>query len=101
MEKVVLEAKENGILLEVNNSSLNPNRNKKHAWEYNRELLRLCKKYELMVILGSDAHISYDVARYDLVFKLLEEEEFPDALVINDKPELFREILKRNRARVS
>ena len=89
------------MLLEVNNSSLNPNRGKKNAWEYNRKLLRLCKKYELMVILGSDAHISYDVARYDFVFKLLEEEEFPDALVINDKPELFREILKRNRARVS
>jgi putative hydrolase len=54
-----------------------------------------------MVILGSDAHISYDVAKYDLVFKLLEEDSFPDALVINDKPDLFREILKRNRARVS
>lgn len=99
LEKIVLEAKEHGILLEVNNSSLNPNRNKEHAWEYNREFLRLCKKYELMVILGSDAHISYDVAKYDLVFKLLEEENFPDALVINDKPDLFRETLIRNRAR--
>lgn len=101
LEKVVLEAKERGVLLEVNNSSLNPYRGKVHAWEYNRQLLRLCKKYELMVILGSDAHISYDVARYDNVFKLLEEEEFPTELIINDKPNLFREILKRNRSRES
>lgn len=100
LEQIVLAAKEHGMLLEVNNSSLNPHRKKVNAWTYNRELVRLCKKYELMVILGSDAHISYDVANYDYIFQLLEEEEFPTDLIINDKPDLFRSILKRNRERV-
>ena len=99
LEKVVLEAKERGMLLEINNSSLNPNRGKEHAWKYNRELVRLCKKYELMVILGRDAHISYDVAKYNYVFQLLEEEGFSTDLIINDKPDLFREILRKNRVR--
>ncbi len=93
-EEVVLAAKRNHILLEVNNSSLNPNRGKVKAWHNNRELVRLCKKHQLMVIMGSDAHISYDVANYNYVFQLFREEGMPDELVINDKPELFLDFLK-------
>ena len=49
-----------------------------------------------MVIMGSDAHISFDVARYDHIYRLLQEVEFPEALLINDKPDLFWQRLKRN-----
>lgn len=94
-EPIVKAAKENHILLEINNSSLNPFREMPKAWDYNRQLVRLCKKYELMVIMGSDAHISYDVANYQFVTKLLAEENFPEQLVINDKPDLFLKFLKR------
>ncbi len=95
LEPIVQAAKENRILLEINNSSLNPNRGKAHAWDKNRELVRLCKKYELMVIMGSDAHISFDVANYNYVYQLLEEENFPMSLVVNDKPDLFLKHLQR------
>ncbi len=95
LEPIVQAAKENRILLEINNSSLNPNRGKAHAWDKNRELVRLCKKYELMVIMGSDAHISFDVANYNYVYQLLEEEKFPMSLVVNDKPDLFLKHLQR------
>jgi putative hydrolase len=57
------------------------------------EILRLCKKYEVPVILGSDAHISYSVADYDYIWPLLAETEFPEALVMNDKPEEFLKYL--------
>lgn len=95
MEKIVLAAKSNRILLEINNSSLNPNRGKTLAWEKNRELIRLCKKHQLMVILGSDAHISYDIANYKFIHNLLQEEDMPEELIINDKPELFLNHLNR------
>ena len=64
-EPIVLAAKEHHTLLEINNSSLKPTRNKPNARENNLSILRLCKRYEVPVILGSDAHISFDIARYD------------------------------------
>ncbi|MBO7506557.1 MAG: phosphatase [Paludibacteraceae bacterium] len=95
-ERLVQTAKETRAMLEINNSSLSPSRGKEKAWECHRQLLTLCKKYELMVIMGSDAHISFDVARYDHIYRLLQEVEFPEALLINDKPDLFWQRLKRN-----
>lgn len=94
-ERLVVAAKQTRTLLEINNSSLSPSRGKEHAWDCHREMIRLCKKYELMVIMGSDAHISFDVARYDHVYRLIHEEEFPEALIINDKPDLFWKRLQR------
>lgn len=94
-EPVVLASKESGTLLEINNSSLNPVRKKSVARENNLEILRLCKKYDLPVILGSDAHISFDIACYDRLYDLLGETEFPEALIMNDKAEAFKARLKR------
>lgn len=95
LDVIVQEARCNHILLEVNNSSLNPNRGKKKAWGNNRQMLNLCMKYGVKVIMGSDAHISYDVANYKYVFQLMEEVGFPAELVVNDKPEFFMEFLKQ------
>ena len=61
-EPIVLASKEHHTLLEINNSSLNPVRKKLTARDNNLTILRLCKKYEVPVILGSDAHISFDIA---------------------------------------
>jgi putative hydrolase len=94
-ERLVQTAKETRAMLEINNSSLSPSRGKEKAWECHKQLLTLCKKYELMVIMGSDAHISFDVARYDHIYRLLQEVEFPEALLINDKPDLFWQRLQR------
>jgi putative hydrolase len=96
LEEIVIAAKNNRILLEINNSSLNPNRGKLLAWENNKNLIKLCKKHQLKVILGSDAHIAYDIANYKHIFKLFEEENLPDELIINDKPELFWEYIKHD-----
>lgn len=82
-EPIVLAAKTTRTLLEINNSSLNPIRHKLVARENNLTLLKLCKKYEVPVILGSDAHISFDVANYTFVYELLNEVEFPDSLIVN------------------
>lgn len=88
-EPIVLAAKETRTLLEINNSSLNPRRNKETATRNNLEILRLCKKYNVPVILSSDAHISYSIADYSFIWPLLQETEFPDELVINYSPDRF------------
>ncbi len=88
-EPIVLAAKESKTLLEINNSSLNPRRNKESALKNNLEILRLCKKYKVPVVLGSDAHISYSIGDFGFIWPLLQETEFPDKLIMNYEPERF------------
>lgn len=82
-EPIVLAAKETGTLLEINNSSLNPTRNKETALRNNIEILRLCKRYEVPVVLSSDAHISFAIADYSFIWPLLRATDFPDQLILN------------------
>ncbi len=75
-EPIVLAAKEHHTLLEINNSSLKPCRGKVDARSNNLEILKLCRRYDVPVILGSDAHISFDIATYDYALELVNETEF-------------------------
>lgn len=90
-EPIVLAAKETQTLLEINSSSLIPSRGKLMAHDNNVEILRLCKRYEVPVILGSDAHFSSQIGDYQYALPLLGETDFPEALVMNDKPDWFLE----------
>ena len=92
-EPLVLAAKESHTLLEVNNHSLAPQRHKTVARDNNLEILRLCKKHSVPTILGSDAHISFQIADYERLRPLLAETEFPDELIMNYWPERFFEYL--------
>ncbi len=92
-EPIVLAAKEHRTLLEINNSSLKPIRKKLSAKDNNIEILKLCKRYEVPVILGSDAHISFDIANYEYIPPLLNETEFPDSLIINTSIDQFKSYL--------
>ncbi len=92
-EPLVLASKEHHTLLEINNSSLKPIRNKQEARDNNLTILRLCKKYETPLILGSDAHISFDIARYDYLYELLQLTEFPEGLIMNNSVERFKAYL--------
>lgn len=92
-EPIVKAAKESRTLLEINNSSLNPVRHKESAKANNLEILRLCKLYDTPVILGSDAHITFDIANYEFIPPLLAETEFPESLIINTSVKRFREYL--------
>ena len=86
---IVLAAKESHTLLEINNSSLNPVRHKETARANNLEILRLCRRYEVPVVLGSDAHIAFAIADYGFILPLLAETAFPEELILNDKPREF------------
>lgn len=95
-EPIVQAAKEHHTLLEINNSSLRPRRHKVEARPNNLEILRLCKQYEVPVILGSDAHISFDIATYNFAMELVNEAEFPEELIINTDVKKFKEYLNMN-----
>lgn len=88
-EQLVLAARDAHTLLEINNHSLAPQRKKTVARENNLELLRLHKKYDVPVILGSDAHVDAQIADYSRLYPLLEEVSFPDELILNYSSERF------------
>lgn len=90
-EKVILKAKENNTLLEINNSSLRTNSFRVGAIENAKVLLNLCKKHDVKVILGSDAHIYYQVGNFENCTKILEEVNFPGNLVVNFNEEYIKE----------
>ena len=91
-EKVVKKAKETNTLLEINNSSLRPNSFRVGATQNAQELLSLCKKYNVKVILGSDAHIYYQVGAFENCERILKEVDFPGNLVVNYSEEYIKEI---------
>ena len=82
-EAVVKKAAEKNILLEVNNTSLNPTSSRKGADKNYAEMFEYCKKYNTRVIFGSDSHICYSIGKFDNCEKLINELEFPEELVIN------------------
>ena len=63
------------------------------ARDNNLEILRLCKQYEVPTSLGSDAHISFQIADYERLYPLLAETDFPDELIMNYRPDRFFEYL--------
>ena len=44
-----------------------------------------------MVIMGSDAHIDLDVGNHACAQELIQKYQFPEELVINSRPDLFKE----------
>lgn len=90
-EKVVVKAKETNTLLEINNSSLRTNSFRVGAIENAKVLLNLCKKHDVKVVLGSDAHIYYQVGNFENCTKILEEVNFPGNLVVNFNEEYIKE----------
>lgn len=83
-------AREYGVLLEVNNSSLSPNSFRDHAAENYRKMLEYCKEFETPVVLDSDAHVELDVGNHELALRILEEVDFPEKLVVNCNPGMLK-----------
>lgn len=94
-EPIVKAAKEHGTLLEINNSSLIPVRGKTVAYGNNAQILTLCRRYDMPVIFGSDAHIAGSIADYRYLDALVRETDFPEELIVNDKSELFLSMLNQ------
>lgn len=82
-EAVVKNAAEKNVLLEVNNSSLNPTSSRKGADKNYTEMFKYCKKYNARVIFGTDSHICYSIGKFENCEKLIQQTRFPEELVIN------------------
>lgn len=90
---LVPAAKEHHVLLEVNNSSLAPNGYRVNARENYAKMLKLCREYEVPVLLSSDAHTASAIGNHEYAREVLKEAGFPASLVANDSRTLFEEFV--------
>ncbi len=92
-ERIVKKAKETGTLLEINNASLKPESFRPGVRENLKLILEACKKYQVNVVVGSDAHVCYDAGKLDEANELLTELNFPEELVVNANPDKLLQII--------
>ena len=81
------------MLLEVNNSSLSPQSYRKSARENYQKLLEYCVKYQVPVVMDSDAHVDFMAGEHTFAIQLLERLGFPEELVLNGNSEMFCEYI--------
>ena len=93
--EIVRYAKETSTLLEVNNSSLSPETFRYNTRNNYYEMLTLCAKHQVPIIVNSDAHISYDVGNFTYAMEVLEELHFPEELVANVSVDRYKNLLSR------
>lgn len=80
---LVQGAKEYGVLLEVNNNSLDPRCTRMGGEENIRTMLEYCREYQVPVVVNSDAHTDTLVGNHAYGQRIIEEMDFPQELVLN------------------
>ncbi|MGN1101159.1 MAG: phosphatase, partial [Huintestinicola sp.] len=90
-EKGIKAFKEYDKLVEINESTLLWKNSEKNY----REIIPLCKKYEVSVIVNTDAHFFAAVGQVSRSISLLEEFDYPHRLIVNTDRELLLERLNR------
>lgn len=97
-EELVLQAKSQSVLLELNNSSLAKASGYRLGTRENMcTMLSYCEKYGVPVVIGTDAHFATAVGKMDEVSRLLDETHFPEELVVNTSVEKYLKHLHRFR----
>ncbi len=87
-------AVEHHVLLELNNSSYTPGGSRQKSRELAGQFLEAAKRAGAMMIMGSDAHIEFDVGNHVHAQEMVKKYNFPEELIINSSPEAFREWIK-------
>ncbi|MGI6546274.1 MAG: phosphatase [Fastidiosipilaceae bacterium] len=96
-DTVVAACKEYNVMIELNNASFSDWSFRVNARENATIFLDLCKKYQVPVILNSDAHFESKVGRIDYVLEFARQMNLPDNLIVNDKPQMFLDIINARR----
>ena len=82
-EALVQGAKEYGKILELNNHSMDLDCSRENAIENDTVMLNYCKKYQVPIVMDSDAHFDLLIGEFDMARELLTKLDFPEELVLN------------------
>ncbi len=90
-EKGIRAFREYDKLVEINESTLLWKNTEKNY----REIIPLCKKYGVSVIVNTDAHFFTAVGQVSQSMQLLKEFDYPEKLIVNCSRELLLERINR------
>lgn len=96
IDTVVKAAKEYSKCIEINNHSYEA---RPENAENCRKIALACKKYGTKIVVGSDAHIAFEVGIFDKAIEMLEDIDFPEELIANlnaDRFEAYLEEFKKS-----
>ena len=79
-EVVVKAAKEKNVLIEINNSSF---KSRPGCEDNCIKIASLCRDYGVNIVMSSDAHICYDIGKFEKSEEILKKADVPDELIIN------------------
>lgn len=82
-----------GKLLELNNNSMSPDSFRIDSYENYAVMLEYCRKFNVKIIISSDAHIDDDVGRHDYAEVLLKDVSFPEELIVNKSVDEFKNFI--------
>lgn len=86
-----------GTLLELNNSSLTPGGFRVNTRENALEMLKWCRVYGTMIVLGSDSHIDSSIADTTYSGQVVKEAGFPEELIANLSLEKLKRVIKHSK----
>ena len=97
IEKLVLACKDLNKPVEINNHSFKA---RKGSYNNCMMFLELCKKYEVNIVCGSDAHLSYEVGTFNRIEEMLKRIDFPEDLILNSSIEKISKYLEERHQRI-
>lgn len=92
IDAVVERAKEKDVLIEINNSSFRTSRIGSYDNCY--KIAKKAKEVGATMVIGSDAHICYDIGNFEKAHELIEKLQIPDNLILNLWPEKLKRFCK-------
>lgn len=93
-EAIVQECARRHKLIEINSNSFSV---RPGSGKNCQTVAGLCRRYQVPVIVSSDAHSCYSVGNHSAALQMLKELDFPEELVINSSFERLEEYFARRR----
>lgn len=91
LDEVIKTAQKSNKAIELNCGSIDKNLNTK---DFIKVLLKKCKKENVYISIGSDAHYCSQVGNFGKIKKILLDEDFPEELIINKSLESFNQFIE-------
>ena len=93
-DEIVRAAKDNNVVIEINNSSFIQSR--EGSQPFCRSLIETIQKHDWKISIGSDAHISFQVGLFQEAIAVLQECNFNEDNIVNLTPARFLRFLSEH-----
>ena len=84
-EQLVLGARENDVIPEINEASLAPYGYRGDARANSAQILRYCQKYNVPILLSSDSHGTTHIGDFTYAAEFVHNAAFPESLILNNQ----------------